>query len=84
MNPRDQIVPVGTPTVWPFPARPWAAMPPKPEVWFKALEEIRYARQAALDAALKGNFPRAAEHAARIEAAARELAAILAPTTTEE
>lgn len=68
--------PVAVPATWPFPGRV-AGAPRAPERWFKQLEVIRTARQAALDAALKGNFPRAAEHAARIEAAARELAAIL-------
>lgn len=74
---------VATPATWPFPVGPRGYVP-APEVWFKQLEVIRTARQAALDAALKRNFPRAAEHAARIEAAARELAAILTEAKPNE
>lgn len=82
MTPR----PVAPPVTWPFPETYPRGYVPAPEVWFKQLEVIRTARQAALDAALKGNFTRAADHAARIEAAARELAVILIqqdPTTEE-
>ena len=74
---------VAPPASWPFPTGPRGHVP-APEQWFKALETIRTARQAALDAALKRNFPRAAEHAARIEAAARELAAILTKDSSNE
>lgn len=82
MNPRA----ISTPASWPFPDSQPRGYVKAPEVWFRSLETIRTARQAALDAALKGNFTRAAEHAARIEAAARELAVILIqqdPTTEE-